>query len=206
MRYLWMIYIRSLSSSTVDPCKLLCHLEHSVDKCKLVTTTSSFCENLFWESADKNAIVVDTIKDVDLDHVLPTDAIGLLKAPKGGCDKICQGHDACVDIGSECKGNDVCLNLFWNRGSPVRSNMTTCYELSSDGCDDGTPVLCGKFDKGLPAETPTIEISESTAPREEDLSEGQQLAVNTSKGYQYEDLSFLVVRALIASFAILSFV
>lgn len=147
---------------SIDPCQLLCHMEHSLDRCKLVSTNGDKCKNLFWDSEDKQAIIVDTIEDVDLDAVSSAEVVELLKVPRGGCERVCQSHDACVDIGSECKMNDVCLNLFWNRGSPVRTNMTTCYELSEGGCDDGTPILCGKYTRN--PEEPVIEGSSVSTP------------------------------------------
>ena len=126
----------------LDSCKLLCHMEHTIDKCKLVSTTPSECTNLYWTDGTRLATVVDRVPD---DHFIPittSESVSILKVGKNGCEKVCHSHDACVENGSECKTNGVCLNLFWNRGSPVIDQMTTCYGLSAEGCNDGTPILC----------------------------------------------------------------
>jgi hypothetical protein len=128
---------------SLDPCKLLCHMQHTIHQCKLVSTTTTFCKNLYWTNGNKSETVIDRLQEDEYLSIGYEEAASILKVGKSGCDKLCETHPECVDIGSECKVNGVCLNLFWNRGQPNRAEMSSCYQLSPDGCDDGTPVLCG---------------------------------------------------------------
>lgn len=127
----------------LDPCKLVCHMQHTIDKCKLVKTTPDTCTNLHWVDESRRSVIIDRLPDQGTVPVKYADTLAILKVGKNGCDALCDSHDACTEIGSECKVSGVCLNLFWNRGSPSRNQMTSCYELSTGGCDDGTPILCG---------------------------------------------------------------
>lgn len=127
----------------LDPCKLVCHMQHTIDKCKLVKTTPDTCTNLHWVDDSRRSVIIDRLPDQGTVPVKYSDTLAILKVGKNGCDALCDSHDACTEIGSECKVSGVCLNLFWNRGSPSRIQMTSCYELSTGGCDDGTPILCG---------------------------------------------------------------
>ena len=127
----------------LNPCRLVCHLEHSIDSCKIVESETKACTNFYWTDASKHTTVVDKVTDDDYVAMEYAEAVVLLKVGKGGCEKLCQKHVECIDIGSDCKSSGVCLNLFWNRGEPVRDTMTTCYQLSASGCEDATPVLCG---------------------------------------------------------------
>ena len=142
----------------LDPCRLMCHMEHTIDECKLVTSKSDICANYFWLDTRRNSTIVDKVPDEDFVQIYLTDAINILKVNKGGCEAICKAHADCVDSGSECKLSGVCLNLFWNPGTPVRTEMSTCYQRSEEGCNDGTPILCGnepspkRHDSGLSRE------------------------------------------------------
>ena len=135
--------VKGFDYLNLNPCRLLCHLEHSIDHCKLVTTTSSLCENFFWVDGSMSATVIDRLQEDEYVQIPFKQVVDLLKVGKNGCENLCEEHADCVDVGSECKVNGVCLNLFWNRGSPNRAGMTSCYQLSPDGCNDGTPILCG---------------------------------------------------------------
>ena len=113
-----------------------------MDDCKMVSTTLTVCSNFFWTDEGKFTTVVSRIKEPDFRTVSTSDCRQLLEVGLNGCEKICALHDVCKEVGSECKNNGVCLNLFWNPGPVVREEMTTCYGLSSDGCFDGIPILC----------------------------------------------------------------
>ncbi len=148
----WIQCISLLAQTTsafnhlVDPCKLICHMENSVDLCKLVSADGTTCRNAFWVDENQDSMIVDIVVEDDAIPVSVEDAIAILRAPKGGCEKLCKSHDSCIETGSNCKENDTCLNLFWNRGRPVPGNMTTCHSLDSAvDCPDVTPVLCGRF-------------------------------------------------------------
>jgi hypothetical protein len=127
----------------LNPCRLLCHMEHSIDQCKLVSTHATVCSNFFWSDETKSGTVIDRIREDEYVQISFDEAVEILRVGKNGCEKLCEEHADCVDIGSECKTNGTCLNLFWNRGSPKRSEMSSCYQLSAEGCNDGTPILCG---------------------------------------------------------------
>ena len=137
---------RATFNHPVDPCKLLCHMEYTVDLCKLVFADGTTCRNAFWADENQDSIIVDIVFEDDALPVSVEDAISILRAPKGGCEKLCKFHDSCIETGSNCKENDTCLNLFWNRGRPFTGNMTTCHSLDAGvECPDVSPVLCGKF-------------------------------------------------------------
>ena len=127
----------------LDPCRLMCHLEHSLDHCKLVSTAPDTCSNFFWLNSTRDATVIDRSPEGEYVTISTKEAVDILRVGKGGCEAICESHPECVDSGSECKLSGVCLNLFWTPGSPSRDKMTTCYQRALDGCNDGTPILCG---------------------------------------------------------------
>ena len=143
----WMLFGKVKGfNHMVDPCKLICHMEYTIDLCKLVFADGIICRNAFWTDDNKDAMVVDIVIEDDAIPVSIADAVALLRAPKGGCEKLCKSHESCIETGSNCKENDTCLNLFWNRGRPVKEKMTTCHSLDLGAdCPDVTPVLCGKF-------------------------------------------------------------
>ena len=149
------VLVGGSSIHPVDPCKLACHMENSVDMCKLVFADGATCRNAFWVDENRDSIIVDIVLEDDALPLAVEDAISILRAPKGGCEKLCKNHESCIETGSNCKENDTCLNLFWNRGHPVAGNMTTCHSLDSGvDCPDVSPVLCGKFaeSKSFPAD------------------------------------------------------
>jgi hypothetical protein len=151
----------------VDPCKLICHLENSIDLCKLVSADGPICRNAFWTDEEQESLVIDIVFEDDAIPVLVDDAISILRAPRGGCEKLCKFHDSCIETGSNCKENDTCLNLFWRRGRPDRGNMTTCHSLDFEAdCPDVAPVLCGNFDdiKSLSSE-PTGDVNAEVSNR-----------------------------------------
>ena len=127
----------------LNPCRLLCHMQHTIDACKIVDTDDKLCRNFYWTDSSKQSTVVDTVAEDEFVRVEFAESVTLLKAGKGGCEKLCQQHHECIDVGSSCKSSGVCLNLFWNRGAPIKRQMSTCYQLSAAGCEDNTPVLCG---------------------------------------------------------------
>ena len=135
--------VSAIDYMKLDPCKLLCHMEHTIDQCKLVTSTAAACKNLYWKSGSKQNTHIERVHDDSLIPVSFADSMSILRVGKGGCEKACESHDECFDRGSECKLSGVCLNLFWNRGTPIRSQMSSCYDLSGEACDDATPILCG---------------------------------------------------------------
>jgi hypothetical protein len=130
-------------------------MENSVDKCKLVQVEGSICKNLLWKDSTKQNLVVDVVHD-ETDIMAGVEELTmLLKAPPGGCEKLCKQHPSCVETGSSCRENHTCQNLFWNRGDPVENQMTTCFELDAGGCEDGTPVLCGDISQSTSTRSPT---------------------------------------------------
>jgi hypothetical protein len=143
----------------LNPCRLVCHMEHTIDQCKLVESNSAICSNFYWSNAGRDSTVIDRIREDEYQEITFQEAIDILRVGKSGCDKICESHPECVDIGSGCKPEGVCLNLFWIRGQPSRTKMESCYQLAAGGCEDGTPILCGnevqkakqeKIESGLP--------------------------------------------------------
>ena len=144
---IWCLHAASVLGEvqeTLNPCRLLCHMEHSIDSCKIVESESISCKNFYWTDESKTSTTVDKVAEDEFVPVEYSETITLLRVGKGGCDKLCKEHGECIDKGSECKSNGVCLNLFWNRGAPVRENMNSCYQLSATGCEDSTPVLCAE--------------------------------------------------------------
>jgi hypothetical protein len=134
--------VTAIDLVALNPCKLMCHMEHSLDACKLVATSPTDCSNFFWVDDSKSATVVDRVAEPEYVTVTPIDCVRLLRVGANGCAKVCAGHELCREIGSECKNNGVCLNLFWNPGPLIREEMTWCYGLSDEGCFDGIPILC----------------------------------------------------------------
>ena len=131
----------------LDPCKLACNMEHSLDICKLVSSEGQYCRNMYWSDQSKASLLVDRVHDESDILVTVDELISLLRVTKGGCEQMCKIHDDCIDIGSGCKPNDTCANLFWNPGPPIESELSTCFESPDKGCADGTPVLCGVFEQ-----------------------------------------------------------
>jgi hypothetical protein len=114
-----------------------------MDQCKLVSTTKNTCVNFYWAGSAKNDTVVDRVPDDEYVTIPVGEAVETLRIGKNGCERLCEEHAACVEIGSGCKDSGVCLNLFWKKGVPSRERMKSCYHLSDEDCDDGTPILCG---------------------------------------------------------------
>lgn len=174
----------------VDPCKLICHLENSIDLCKLVYADGSICRNAFWTDENQDSLIVDIVLEDDAVPVTVDDAIAILRAPRGGCEKLCKYHDSCIETGSNCKENDTCLNLFWRRGRPARGNMTTCHSLDlGEDCPDVAPVLCGKFDdiKSLSSEF-ISDVNTEVSP-EGDTNKSQTSTRGTwQRGHMYVSL------------------
>ena len=161
---------RGIDLMKLDPCRLLCHMEHSVDECKLVSSKAEKCENLFWTGEERKSTIVDRIQEDYYIPLDPSEAVQVLKVHKDGCDEICESHTECINRGSECKLSGVCHNLFWKPGPPHRMEMTTCYQLAEELCDDGTPILCGneprfqRHDAIASNSTVTAEFPEELSP------------------------------------------
>ena len=154
----------------LNPCRFMCHMQHSMDQCKLVSTTKQNCVNFYWTGSGKDGTVVDRVPDDEYGIISTAEAIDTLKIGKNGCERLCEEHPACVDNGSECKDSGVCLNLFWHKGVPSREQMRSCYQLADEGCDDGTPILCGP---GISTTTDSVTAASNTAnPATKDASSG----------------------------------
>lgn len=149
-----------LPAPPLDPCLLACQLENSVDVCKLVHSENKYCKNMYWANSTRTGLIVDIVHDEDDILVEIQELVDLLRAEKGGCEQVCKNHRECMYIGSSCKPNNTCLNLFWNRGVPVASQMTTCYESPGEGCYDAVPVLCGTY---MDVRTTSAPVSEPEA-------------------------------------------
>ena len=156
--------IRAFEHHDLNPCRLMCHMEHTIDQCKLVSTTASDCTNFYWSDSTKTQTVIDRVAEDDYVPISSRETLDILSVGKNGCEKLCEDQPECIDIGSECKVNGVCLNLFWNRGNPARANMTSCYQLAEVGCDDGTPILCGTASDKLEATLGPSDSSSSDEP------------------------------------------
>lgn len=200
---MWLLDISGGSNAlSLDPCRLACHLEHSVDICKLVESADDqYCKNLYWAYSNKTSLFVDIVQDEDDIRVLVSELVGLLKAEKGGCEQMCKAHDECIHIGSNCKPNDTCMNLFWNKSHPVASEMSTCYEYPGNECYDAVPVLCGPFlNNPTPTnvsngpDIPTI-INSQVPDEAKTVAETQRNQV-TSKSAHATDLALLSVYAI----------
>jgi hypothetical protein len=142
--------VASIIDIGLNPCRLICQMENSIDKCKLVSVDGNICRNMYWKDSSKQNLIVDIIQDETDVTISVEEVTKILMAPPGGCEKICKNHDSCIETGSSCRENHTCQNLFWNKGNPVTGQMTTCFELDVGGCDDGTPVLCGPLQSPKP--------------------------------------------------------
>lgn len=188
---------------SLDPCRLACHLEHAVDICKLVESDNESCKNMYWTANNKTSLFVDIVRNDDDLLVHVSELITLLRADKGGCEQMCKSHEQCIHIGSNCKPNDTCMNLFWNKGQPVESELTTCYESPGAGCEDVVPVLCGSFMKSGPTGVPGKYASHSSSGDQSDPSDELKKAVDPQQSQVAPKSSVKTPLTLLAIYAIL---